>query len=297
MEQQKAAAKPISKILKFLPRATSSVSFQNPPLYSPAKDKRSSEKPHKSNLGIGFSGPMVSMIPSTDNHRKIKNDSTYALVYEPTSPRVSCMGQVKCKHYRKKLAAAGKLPPTLTKPTNKVLRTTSFTTVKTHYKENDQEKSAQVVVDPTVVKSKKKSGIRGLFRGSSVNAGGRKSDATNNKSKTDLNLDQKKAPCLSTMKRFSSGRDAFSNFDWTTQVAPLDSAGHRNYFTDDERNGGSDGDDEIKIPSSAPIMERTKGVCDDFIRVGGVNLEPRKEINLWKRRTMAQPKPLQLQTV
>lgn len=292
--EQKAATKPISKILKFLPRASSSVSFQNPPLYSPAKDKRSSEKTHKSNLGIGFSGPMVSIIPS-DNRRKIKNDSTYALVYEPTSPRVSCMGQVKCKHYRKKLAGAAgatnKLPPTFAKPTNKVSRTTSFTTVRTHIKEDDQEKSAKV--DPVVVKSKKKSGIRGLFRGGSVNSG-RKSDATNNKSKTELNL--QKAPCLSTMKRFSSGRDAFSNFDWTTQVAPLDSA-HRNYFTDDERCGGSDGDEEIKIPSSAPVMERTKGVCDNFIRIGGVNLEPRKEINLWKRRTMAQPKPLQLQTV
>ncbi|KAI3734418.1 hypothetical protein L6452_13886 [Arctium lappa] len=291
--EQKAATKQKSKILKYLPRATSSVSFQNPPLYSPAKEKRSSEKTHKSNLGIGFSGPLVSMIPA-DNRRKIKNnDSTYALVYEPTSPRVSCMGQVKCKHYRKKLAAAAaanKLPPT----TTKVSRTTSFTTVGTHIKEHDQEKSAKVVEPVVVNKSKKKSGIRGLFRGGSVN-GGRKSDATNNKSKTELNYVQK-APCLSTMKRFSSGRDAFSNFDWTTQVAPLDS-GHRNYFTDDERCGGSDGDDEIKIPSSAPVMERTKGVCDGFVRVGGVNLEPRKEINLWKRRTMAQPKPLQLQTV
>ncbi|PWA77469.1 hypothetical protein CTI12_AA224880 [Artemisia annua] len=93
------------------------------------------------------------------------------------------------------------------------------------------------------------------------------------------------------MKRFSSGRDAFTNFEWTTQVAPMDSA-RGNYFTDDESD--CERDDEIKIPSSAPVMARNKGVCDDFVRVGGVNLQPKKEINLWKRRTMAQPKPLQL---
>ncbi|KAI3730319.1 hypothetical protein L1987_61488 [Smallanthus sonchifolius] len=285
MEHQKASGKPISKILKFLPRATSSVSFQNPPVYSPAKDKKPSEKPHKSNLGIGFSGPMVSIVPS-DNRRKIKNvnDSTYTLVYEPTSPRVSCMGQVKCKHYRKLAAAAANAT---NKPANKFSRATSFTPVRSYNKEEDQEKITEVV--PVVIKSKKKSGIRSLLR---RGAGGsrRKSDETENKSKTALNL--QKAPSLGMMKRFSSGRDAFSNFDWTTQVTPLDCA-HRNYYTDDERDGGSDGE-EIMVPSSAPVMERNKGFCDNFVRVGGVNSEPRKEINLWKRRTMAQPKPLQL---
>ncbi|XP_071733090.1 uncharacterized protein At1g76070-like [Rutidosis leptorrhynchoides] len=254
MEQQKTS---MTKILKFLPRATSShVSFQNPPIYSPKKDKRLSEKPYKSNLGIGFSG---TIIPS-QTHRKTKTAdvSNIKLVFEPTSPRVSCMGTVKCKQYRNKL-------------NNKASKTTS------HNKSSDQEKVQKVDQE----KSKKKTGFRSIFSGS------RKSDATNNKSSTDA-LNVQKAPCLSTMKRFSSGRDAFSNFDWTTQVTPLDLS-HRNCFTDDED------DDEIVIPSSAPVMVRNKGVCDDFVRVGrGVNVEPKKEINLWKRRTMAKPQPLQL---
>ncbi|KAK1416469.1 hypothetical protein QVD17_32260 [Tagetes erecta] len=283
--QKPSGTKPINKILKFLPKATSSVSFQNPSIYSPTKEKKPSEKPHKSNLGIGFSGPMLSIVPSTDDHRRIKNlnDPTYTLVFEPTSPRVSCMGQVKCKHYRKLAAAAA----AENKSTNKISRTTSFTPLKSCHNEQDQEK----VVPNTkskkeksykneedqekVTKSKKKSTrIGSLFRG-----GRRKSDATDNKSKADSCLT--KAPSLGKMRKFSSGRDAFTNFDWTTQVTPLD-CGHQN---DDE---------EIKIPASAPVIERNKGVCDDFVRVGGVNLEPRKEINLWKRRTMAQPKPLQL---
>uniref|UniRef100_A0A251T127 Uncharacterized protein n=1 Tax=Helianthus annuus TaxID=4232 RepID=A0A251T127_HELAN len=194
MEHQKiVATKSMTKILKYLPTATSSVSFQSPSLYSPVKDKKPSEKPHKSNLGIGFSGPILSTLPS-DTHRKINNDSKLTLLHEPTSPRVSCVGTVKCKRYRK----------LTNKPTNKFSRTTSYTPVRTYKTEEDQEKVMKV--DPVVVK-----------------------------------------------------------------------------------NG-----EEVVMPSSAPVMVRNKGVGDSFVRVGGVNIEPRKEINLWKRRTMAQPQPLQV---
>ncbi|XP_076906632.1 uncharacterized protein At1g76070-like [Bidens hawaiensis] len=273
MEHQKQSGKPINKILKYLPRATSSVSFQNPQIYSPVKDKKPCEKPHKSNLGIGFT-----VVPSSDTHLNMKSrNGSPKLVFEPTSPRVSCMGQVKCKHYRKlaAAAAAANAAKTATK-TNKFSRATSFTPVTSYNKEEDKEK---------VTKSKKK-GIKGLF------SSRKKADAKDNKSKTASYLP--KAPSLGNMKRFASGRDAFASFDWTTQVTPLDCA-QRNYYTEDERDG-SDGE-EVMIPSSAPVMERNKGVCDNFVRVGGVNLEPRKEINLWKRRTMAQPKPLQLHIV
>ncbi|KAM0019602.1 hypothetical protein Hdeb2414_s0025g00657681 [Helianthus debilis subsp. tardiflorus] len=262
MEHQKiVATKSMTKILKYLPTATSSVSFQSPLLYSPVKDKKPSEKPHKSNLGIGFSGPMLSTLPS-DTHRKINNDSKLTLLHEPTSPRVSCVGTVKCKHYRK----------LNNKPTNKFSRTTSYTPVRTYKTEEDQEKVMKV--DSVVVKSKKKCWVRSLFSG-----GRRKCDAIDEKSKVAL-TGRQKGPCLSTMKRFASGRDAFVSFDWTTQVAPLDS-------------GGRDGE-EVVMPSSAPVIVRNKGVGDDFVRVGGVKLEPRKEINLWKRRTMAKPQPLQV---
>ncbi|XP_076885688.1 uncharacterized protein At1g76070-like [Bidens hawaiensis] len=276
MEHQKT--KSMSKILKFLPRATSSVSFQNPPLYSPVKDKKLPDKTHKSNLGIGFSGPLVSIVPP-ETRRKIKNDSKFTPLYEPTSPRVSCMGQVKCKHYRK-LTGVDKPKPN---NNNKFSRTTSCAPVRIN---NISNINNEEVDKEKVVMTKKKLGLRGLF-----NSNGRKSDASNDKSKTTA-LTIPKSQSLSTMKRFSSGRDAFINFDWTTQVAPLDSA-CQSGLTDDERDGGSDGG-EVVIPSSAPVMVRNKGVWDGFVRVGGVNVEPRKEINLWKRRTMAQPQPLQL---
>lgn len=81
------------------------------------------------------------------------------------------------------------------------------------------------------------------------------------------------APSLSHMRRFASSRDTFANFDWTTaQIAP-------EYSSDEEDGGGG-------IPFSEPILMAGGG--------DRLELEPKKEINLWKRRTMAQPKSLEL---
>ncbi|XP_071729163.1 uncharacterized protein At1g76070-like [Rutidosis leptorrhynchoides] len=248
----------MTKILKFLPK-TASVSFQNPSIYSPPKDQKSLQKPLKSNLGIGFN---VTIISPENNLQKLKNNSSFKVVVEPTSPTVSCMGQVKCKHYQKLVNAANKKPlPISRKP---ISRTMSYTPLRTLNNDDYQEKANSVAV-----KTKKKFAFSSLFSCSS-----KKCDNINNKPTVMMN--SPKTSCLSTMKKFSSGRDAFSSFDWTAQVVPLDN-NHENYGSDNEV------DENDTIPSSAPLM------------VGGVNSEPKKEINLWKRRTMAQPKPLQLQ--
>jgi hypothetical protein len=68
------------------------------------------------------------------------------------------------------------------------------------------------------------------------------------------------------------------------QIAPMD-RDHRNYYSDEERGESDEEEEEFMIPFSAPMMIG-----------GGVPLQPRKEINLWKRRTMAPPRPLQLNT-
>lgn len=289
-QQKTSLAKSKNTLLKFLPRATSSVTFQNPPIYSPAKDKRPSEKPHKSNLGYGFSGPLVSSIPVA-TRRKIKNDSDYTIVYEPTSPRVSCMGQVKCKKQKEKLLRHGygvdgnKRPTGVkVKPTDKSSRATSFTPAKTHNVEDDHEGSSK-----TESKSKKKLGFKKIFGGITPGGGRRKPEIEDKRLKAPLYID--KTPNLSSMKRFSSGRGKFSNIDWTTDVAAIDSGG-RNYYSDEESD-----DEEVRVPSSAPVVMRNQLGDDKFVRVADINLEPRKEINLWKRRTMAQPKPLQLHDI
>ncbi|GLT35007.1 hypothetical protein SLA2020_094920 [Shorea laevis] len=232
MEKQ---GKQKSMFLKFLPKVASAVTFQNPP-FSPGREKR-------------FSGPIVSIIPDEARRKTLKNESYETS--EPTSPKISCMGQIKhkkkiCKSKREMAAREGlELKKAFSSP-----------------KEEKKHSSA----------------IRGMFTSSKL---ARKSDE-NKKSFSD------KAPSLGQMKQFASGRDAFAEFDWKAdQITQVEEDHHRNYYSDEEGRRSSDGEEEeVIIPFSAPIMVG-----------GGVPLQPRKEINLWKRRTMNPPRPLQLNSM
>ncbi|KAK9271189.1 hypothetical protein L1049_026779 [Liquidambar formosana] len=244
-------AKSKNKILKFLPKAASAVTFQNPP-FSPGREKRlDNASKLRAYAGRGFSGPI--MIP-VEARRKSKNESFDT--QEPTSPKVSCMGQIK---HKKKIHKSKRASP----PKNVIKPVSSSKEVK---KQKPKELKKQT------------STIRNLFRSTKP---GRKSDATADRPP----LVPDRAPSLSQMKRFASGRESFASFDWTAQIAPVDSD-HRDYYSDEEREE-SDGEEEAKIPFSAPMM----------LGGGEVALEPRKEVNLWKRRTMAPPRPLQLNTL
>ncbi|GFS36010.1 hypothetical protein Acr_00g0043370 [Actinidia rufa] len=86
-------------------------------------------------------------------------------------------------------------------------------------------------------------------------------------------------PSLSQIKRFTSGRDSLAGFDWMAQIAPAE-GDQGNYYSDED----SDGEEEVIVPFSAPILV-------------GVDLEPKKEINLWNRRTVTQPRPLRVNTL
>lgn len=234
MEKTAANNKLKSKILKLLPKA---VAFRNLP-FSPRRDNRADVNPQRfrTHQNKAFSGPMVSMIPA-EARRKSKN---FEIQREPSSPKVSCMGQVK---HKSKISEK------------------KHVSLPREFKPVTQKSERPGPVGPA--KKKKKAGIKKILRG------GSKSDKPAGES----------APALSQMRRFASSRETFANFDWTTaQIAP---AGED---TDEDR-GYSDGDDDGGIPFSAPIV---------MAGGGGLDLEPRKEINLWKRRTMAPPQSLQL---
>lgn len=245
-----------NKILKFLPKA---LSFQNPP-FSPAgrRDNVVNSNNLKSNFNRGFSGPIISMIPAEARGRKSSKNSNLG---EPTSPKVSCMGQIK---HRK----------------NKISK-----------KKQVSRPATNSAVSPP--KKKPSATIRNIFS-SKKPAAGRKSDGSSDDDKHKV-PDHGAAPSLNQMKKFASSRDTFANFDWATaQIAPE----NRGFYSDEE------GEDEVIIPFSAPILRGGGGDGDGDGGGGsggksgghGVALEPRKEINIWKRRTMAQPKPLQLNT-
>ncbi|KAM7514031.1 hypothetical protein LguiA_003614 [Lonicera macranthoides] len=197
--------------LKFLPKALSPFKFQTRPLSS-----NNLNKAPKTHLGRGFSGPIGTIVPV--DRRKIKNSSLSS--HEPTSPKISCMGQINHKWRI--------------------------------------SKQKRVSLSVEAKKTEKSSIIRNVFRFGKGDD--RKFEGT----------DDYRGSNLGQMKKFASGSDSFANF--AVQIAPVESDG--------------DGEDEVTIPLSA-----------NMVIGGGVVLMPRKEINLWKRRTMAQPKPLKLNTM
>ncbi|XP_077220907.1 uncharacterized protein At1g76070-like [Tasmannia lanceolata] len=154
---------------------------------------------------------------------------------EPTSPKVSCMGKVK--HKKRICKAKFPSPP-------------------------KEEKEPKPKPKTETKSPKSSSSFMKIFRA------GRKSDV-----KQEEEDFPARVPALGQMKQFSSGRNAFADFDWR-------GGGGRNYYSDEEREESDDDDEEFAIPHSAPLAVG-----------GGVTLEPNKA-NLWKRRTMAPPRPL-----
>ncbi|KZV39591.1 hypothetical protein F511_02054 [Dorcoceras hygrometricum] len=256
---EKGTVKPKKKILNLLPRArAAAVSFQNLP-FSPGRDRL------RAHHNKGFSGPILtSMIPPEARGRS-KNFETP----EPTSPKVSCMGQIK---HRKKMSSSKQKrvsPPRETRP------------------EKPRPAKAEL--------KKKPSGVWKLF------ASGRKSDASIKYSPPPQHQQQHPsstaagtAPGLGQMRKFASSREAFASFDWApAQIAP--EVDRREIEDSDEERGYTDGEDDIIIPFSAPILMGGGGGGGEGS--GAAPVEPRKEINLWKRRTMAQPKPIRLNKI
>ncbi|KAL6955009.1 hypothetical protein U1Q18_042181 [Sarracenia purpurea var. burkii] len=254
---EKKAAKAKNKFLKFLPRAASAVTFQNPP-FSP--DKKRSEHSTGNKLKTyagnkGFSGPLIPMIPA-EARRKSKNSSfENPEVPEPISPKVSCMGQIKHKNKIKKDKKSS-LPKQDFKP----------------------------VLNDFPSKKKQPSLFRTVSMITGAKPPGRKSDASADKPR----LLPDRAPSLSQMKRFASGRESVINFDWEADLVSPAGGYQPDYYFDEENERE---EREVIIPFSAPILVGGGGGG------GGGALEGRKEINLWKRRTMAQPRPLQVNTL
>ncbi|GAB4832970.1 hypothetical protein Ancab_006991 [Ancistrocladus abbreviatus] len=246
--------------LKYLPRAASAVSFQNP-TFSPGRDKRSSTK-----HGLGFSGPLIPL----EARRRPKNGSTsnFDVAQEPTSPKVSCIGQIKLKHKQKKMIKKMKSQPSVSSSAQ-------------HHHKAKESKKQPIKFHKIFGKSKSD-----IFEGKSNSCGVKVSE---------------EAPSLGMMRKFASGRETLGNFDWKAEIKGVDFDDNDNhdYHSDYEEKrrrrrenyGGAEEDDNEKetiIPHSAPIL----------IGKGGVALEPnkRKEINLWMRRNMASPSALQLKS-
>ncbi|CAN8240131.1 unnamed protein product [Cochlearia groenlandica] len=253
-----------NKLLKMLPKAMS-FGHRVPP-FSPGRDLHHHNNHNHHHNTASFSGPMVPLVPKAARVRRNKND---AVLDEPTSPKVSCIGQIKrVKSKRcspKKNRASSSIP-------------------KIPKKSSSLEEKSRLFK------------IKRLFSFAGENPS-RKSNPISAVDKHPVAVVSAAAtvPYLGQMKKFASSREALGGFDWAVEMkreeeeSPGDHH-HRGYYSDDDRKGSyfkdddDDDDDEeeeddIIIPFSAPL-----------------SLKPKKEVNLWKRRTMDPPKPLHLQS-
>ncbi|KFK34451.1 hypothetical protein AALP_AA5G147100 [Arabis alpina] len=243
-----------NKILKMLPKAMS-FGHRVPP-FSPGRDLHHNHHHNTASNKAFFSGPMVPLVPNAARVRRNKNDAVWD---EPTSPKVSCIGQIKRVKSKNRANTKSLIP--------KVPKTSSLT------KENE--------------KSRGFFKIKRLFSFSPATGGGKTSRKSHSSAVAEHPVTV--VPSLGQMKKFASSRDALGGFDWSVEMkqeedSPADH--HRGYYSDDETKGKyfrddddeDEDEDDIIIPFSAPL-----------------SLKPKQEVNLWKRRTMDPPKPLHLQ--
>lgn len=229
-----------NRMAKLLPKAVAAVrvAFQNPPL-SPGRDHTKWFKQR--------GGSTVSMIP-VQARRKQKDDGGGSNIdnQEPTSPKVSCMGQIK------------------------------------HKKKQIKKGRARSVSLPNDIREDSSAFQR-------MSHGAKHPPAAASMTSDHGGGEAEPPPALGAMKRFASGRNSLSDFDWKAheQVEDVD---HNGYISDQNREEDAE-EKEVRISFSAPIM------VGSGYHGGRVPLRPRNEINLWKRRTMAPPRPLQLKPV
>ncbi|KAK4746284.1 hypothetical protein SAY87_012596 [Trapa incisa] len=264
-KQPKTTVRSRSKLLMLLPKVTASgVSFQNPP-FSPG---RSSDT---GNIKRSLTHTYSSLDPNINNHRT-KSHMGKGF----SGPLMVSIIPAEARRRTKGDESADFDTPEPVSP-----KVSCIGKIK-HKKKWKSEADKP--------KKKRPSAVSRIF-----GSGGRKQGRAERKS-TDSSLGaaaevsrvQDRAPALGQMRRFTSGRgDALAGFDWSeVQVAPVNSE-QRNYHSDEEDLGQEENDEEYNEPViafSAPIL------------LGGEvkDLKPKKEINLWKRRTMAPPRPLQL---
>ncbi|KAG2254635.1 hypothetical protein Bca52824_084771 [Brassica carinata] len=249
-KHQTSTSKPKSKnkLLKMLPKAMS-FGHRVPP-FSPGRDLHHH---HHNNTTSSSSNKAFS--PKQKRRR----------LSEPTSPKVSCIGQIKrVKSKRSSLRKRATIP--------KIPKTSSSSLTK------DDEKG-------------RVSMIKRLFSFSLAAGGGNASRKSHHTAATEhpvTVVSSAAVPSLGQMKKFASSREGLGGFDWAVEMKREDeSPADRGYYSDEDRRGGflrddedEEEEDDIIIPFSAPLM----------------SLKPKTEVNLWKRRTMDPPKPLHLQT-
>ncbi|KAK4778094.1 hypothetical protein SAY87_018281 [Trapa incisa] len=251
---EKSHSSLMGKIFMFIPRAASAVvTFKSPPI-----------SPRKPPIGGG-------LVIRRDARRRFKNDSFDSR--EPASPIVSCVGQVKKsknrKKKKKKEEEADSMEMTARAPTKPPLdRPIAL---------KKKEPHMHMTIILKLFKSKKLQGEKSHgYDDAGPNIG------YNN---------ENQVPPLGHLKQFSSSRSVLANFDSMSHngtAVARDNVlehGHQREERDNVLEHGHQREERLaRVTQSGPIeVISCRGYGEDIL------LQPRKEVNLWKRRTGIRP--------
>ncbi|CAH2036737.1 unnamed protein product [Thlaspi arvense] len=249
---EKASNNNSTKLSKMLQRALSIGHSAAP--FTPARDLRHQRTTSMASRGFFFSSPITPLLPTAARaRRKNKNAVVWA---EPTSPKVSCIGQIKlskpkCPPENKNRAAPKNLKMASSSLIKEEGNKGSFSKLKRLFSTGRNPSRKSISTDLAVVNEYPVAVLEAVA-----------------------------APSLGKMKKFASSREALGGFEWTVEMKREESRlDHRRCYSSD--------DEEVMIPCSVslPLTQRE-----------GLSLcpKPKSEVNLWKRRTVDRPKPLQL---
>ncbi|OIV89237.1 hypothetical protein TanjilG_24387 [Lupinus angustifolius] len=229
-------------LLKIIPEAAAAMSatFHNSP-FTPDRDHKLRSVHNKTKCYKGTKGFSGAMIPQEARRRRNNDDDVET--HEPISPKISCIGQIKQKKTH----------------TEKVkTKTTSLSTSHINI-EMCEVDSDDCEIDTEVIKKKHhlKNKFQTMFcHAAKPKTGSRKKLSSNlpvvgkgfNYSNDDTvsNI----APSTGDMKRFGSGRETFTNFDWRSQIVP-EEMDQRDCLTDVKEEND---DDDVINPE--PVLVR-----------------------------------------
>ncbi|XP_010459713.1 PREDICTED: uncharacterized protein At1g76070-like [Camelina sativa] len=237
-----------TKFSKMLQRALSIGHSAAP--FSPGRDFHQHRMTSTVNRGIFFSSPLVPTAARV--RRRTKNESVFA---EPTSPKVSCIGQVKLNKPKCSSEKRNKEP-------NNNLKTASSLSSCVTIKEEDKGNFSKL--------KRLFSTKSFLWRKSNSNSTPTAFATTSEYPAAAVEpVPAVDAPSLGKMKKFSSSRGALGGFDWTAEMKRQESQSN------------------LTIPCSVSMpLTPLEGLS--------LCPKPKSEVNLWKRRTMDRPKALQV---
>ncbi|KAE9620958.1 hypothetical protein Lal_00019146 [Lupinus albus] len=240
-------------LLNILPEAASAMSaaFQNTP-FSPGRvhKLRSYHNTTKCYKGTKrFSCPMI----PNEARRRMKDDDVETA--EPTSPKISCMGHIKQKKKHTQKANA-KIMSLSTSHNTKEMCDVDSNNTEVIKKKHRLNKFQRMFFHA----AKWKTGSRKKLSSDLYESVVGKGNYSSNDTVSNI------APPMGDMKRFSSGHESFTNFDWKGQIVP-DEMDRRVCLTDVEE----DDDDEFINSFSEPVLVRG---CSG--RYNDLNLQPPK---------------------